>query len=186
MTARRSWAAAVLLGLTAIGAAPAGATPPEEPSPVPAPITPSPVPPPPREGLLAGIGTVLGQTGSAPSGPLGLPDLSALGPALLLAQNPMPAEPGLPAPAAVPNLSAFDPGYLVPLNTDPAAPGEGVAAPGLGPDADSPGTGRLAFLQRLREMYAAGQLQGALLGQRPPGEAPDAGVEATPPAMPPP
>jgi hypothetical protein len=177
MTDRRGWGlVAVLCALALSDAAAAGADP-QDPPPAP--------PAPPAPGLAA-IGTAMAQTGSTPSGPFGLPDLSALGPALLLAQNPMPAEPGLPAPAAVPNLSAFDPGYLVPLNTDPAAPGEGVAAPGLGPDADSPGTGRLAFLQRLREMYAAGQLQGALLGQRPPGEAPDAGVEATPPAMPPP
>lgn len=152
---------------------------------MPAPTTPPAVPPPPPEGLLAGIGTVMGQIGSTPSGPLGLPDLSAIGPALLLAQNPVPTEPGVPAAAAVPNLTAFDPDYLVPLNTDPAAPGEGVPAPGLGPDADSPGTGRLAFLQRLREMYAAGQLQGALLGQRPPEEVSDAAVATAPPTAPP-
>lgn len=164
--------AVALLGLLVVGAAPAGAVPPPEPVPAPAPPPPQPPPPPPPDGLLAGIGSALGQTGSTPSGPLGLPDLSGLGPALLLAQNPLPTEPGVPAPGAIPSLSAFDPGYLLPLNIDPAAPGEGEPAPGIGPNADSPGTGRLAFLQRLREMYATGQLRGALLGQQPPEEVP--------------
>lgn len=157
------------------GAAGAAAEP-AEPPPIPGPPIPEPAPPippvpePAPAGLtdqLARIGNAMGQTGSAPAGPLGLPDLSALGPTLLLAQNPVPSAPGVPAPPEVPSLSAFDPAYLIPLNTDPAAPGAGAPAPGIGPDADSPGTGRLAFLQRLREMYAAGQLRGALLGQQP-------------------
>lgn len=163
---------AVFLGMPS-----ARATPPGEPSPTP----PAPVPP---EGLIAGIGSALGQTGSAPAGPLGLPDLSALGPALLLAQNPAPTPPGVAVPPVAPSLSAFDPAYLVPLNTDPAAPGEGVPAPGLGPHPDNPGTGRLAFLQRLREMYAAGQLRGALLGQQPFEAAPEVPTTPPPPAAP--
>lgn len=135
---------------------------------------PPPVPAPPVAPGLAGIGTVLAQTGSAPAGPLGLPDLSAMGPALLLAQTTTPAGPDQTAPAALPALSAFNPDYLIPLNLTPAAPGAGEPAPGLGPDADSPGTGRIAFLRRLHEMYAAGQLDGALLGQRPPESVPPA------------
>lgn len=151
---------AALLGFALAGAAPAlGA--PEEPAP----------PPPPPTGVLpalAGIGNVLAQSGSAPAGPLGLPDLSAYGPNLVLAQNPVPAAPGTPGQVAAPDFSAFNPGYLLPLNTDPAAPGEGTLAPGIGPDADSAGTGRIAFLRRLHEMYQAGLLDGALLGQQPP------------------
>ena len=97
-----------------------------------------------------------------------------MAPALLLAQTATPAGPDQTAPAAVPALSAFNPDYLVPLNLTPSAPGAGEPAPGLGPDADSPGTGRIAFLRRLHEMYAAGQLDGALLGQRPPETVPPA------------
>ena len=120
---------------------------------------------------LAGIGSVLAQSGGAPAGPLGLPALPALGPTLLLAQYPVPTAPGAPAPAPE-ALSAFDATFLLPQNQEPAAPGAGELAPGIGPDSEHPGTGRIAFLRRLHEMYAAGQLEGALLGQRPPEPAP--------------
>lgn len=126
------------------------------------------------------MGTLLGQTDSPPAGPFGLPDLSTLGPGLLLAQNTTPAVPDQPVRAALPVLSAFNPDYLIPLNLAPAAPGAGELAPGLGPDADSPSTGRIAFLRRLHEMYAAGQLEGALLGQR----APEPDAQTVPPASP--
>lgn len=116
----------------------------------------------------------MGQTGSPAAGPFGLPDLSALGPTLLLAQNAAPTPAGIAAPGQIPNLNAFNPDYLVPLNSEPAPPGEGEPAPGLGPSADSPGTGRLGFLRRIYEMYSAGQLRGALLGQNEPGQAPQA------------
>ena len=142
------------------------------------PAQPVPVPPPaPPTGLfppLADIGNVLAQADSPPSGPLGLPDLSAYAPALLLAQNPVPVAPGdpavppLPGPQ-LPSLSAFNPDYLLGQNLEPSAPGEGTAAPGLGPTAEDSGTGRLSFLRRLYEMYDNGQLEGAFLGQRPTG-----------------
>lgn len=131
------------------------------------PQDPPPPPPPPPASALAGIGSVLAQSGGAPVGPLGLPEMPAIGPTLLLAQYPIPTAPGAPAPVPG-SLSAFDPDFLLPQNLTPAAPGAGEPAPGIGPDAESPGTGRIAFLRRLHEMYAAGQLEGALLGQRPP------------------
>ena len=153
-------AGGALCALALLGAAPATAEPQDPP----------PQPPPPTS-VLAGIGSVLAQSGGTPAGPLGLPALPALGPTLLLAQYPVPTAPGAPAPAPEP-LIAFDPDLLLPQNLQPAAPGAGELAPGIGPDAEHPGTGRIAFLQRLHEMYAAGQLEGALLGQRPPEPAP--------------
>jgi hypothetical protein len=152
------------------------AAPPDEQPVDPAPAAPGGLIPP-----LAAISTVLGQSGSEPAGPLGLPDLSAYAPSLLLAQNSEPAPAGPPgetAPAGppgqvtLPSLSAFNPGYLVPLNLIPASPGQGEPAPGIGPSAEDPSTGRIAFLRRLHEMYEAGLLDGALLGQRPAGAAP--------------
>jgi hypothetical protein len=122
-------------------------------------VTTAPAPPP------SGIGNPLAQAGSASTGPFGLPDLSAHGINLLLGQNPAPAAPGGPAGAAVPSLNPFDPGYLVALNTAPAAPSEGTPATGIGPNSEDPGTGRIAFLRRLHEMYQDGALTGALLGQ---------------------
>lgn len=129
-------------------------------------------PPPPGQTILppggiSVIGSALAQSGSPAAGPLGLPDMSALGANLLLGQYATPSAPSPGAPAAVAPLSAFQSDYLVPQNTKPAAPGQGTPAPGIGPDADNPGTGRIAFLKRLHEMYAAGELKGSLLGQRP-------------------
>ncbi|MEI6254561.1 MAG: hypothetical protein WCP30_17325, partial [Mycobacteriaceae bacterium] len=129
----------------------------------------------------AGIGNVLGQSGSQPGGLLGLPDLSAYGSNLLLGQNPDPATPGTPATPVVPNLSAFNPEYLLGQNAAPAAPGDGATAPGLGPDPDNPGTGRIAFLRRIYEMYDAGALKGSLLGQQPPEQFADQPVAPPPP-----
>lgn len=146
---------------------PAGAAPSDEPSPPPPPPTTGLIPP------LASIGTVLGQTDSAPAGPLGMPDLAAYAPGLLLAQSPDPSVPGQPGPLALPELSAFNPEFLVGQNLAPAAPGEGQPAPGIGPDADDTGTGRVAFLRRIHQMYEAGLLRGALLGQVPPGTVPE-------------
>ena len=156
--------ATVIAGSAALAfASPAAAdeipAPPPEPAPAPGQSI---IPP----GGLS-LGTILAQTGSAPTGPLGLPDMSAYGANLLLGQNVTPAAPGSDTPAGIYPLNAFRSDYLVPLNMTPAAPGQGVPAPGIGPDADSPGTGRIAFLRRLHEMYAAGELEGALLGQKP-------------------
>ena len=137
--------------------APAEPAPPPPPAPAPTGLLPA----------LAGVGNALAQAGSAPTGPLGLPDLSAYGPHLLLGQNPVPAAPGQAPPVSVPSFDAFNPDYLVPLNIAPAAPGEGTPADGLGPTAENPGTGRIAFLRRLYEMYQSGNLDGALLGQLP-------------------
>ena len=78
-------------------------------------------------------------------------------------------------------LSAFNPEYLLGQNLTPAAPGDGTTAPGLGPDQDSPGTGRIAFLRRLYEMYDAGALKGSLLGQQPPEQFADQPVAPPPP-----
>ncbi len=152
-----------LAAWTAVGlccAATAVAAPPDE-----QPAEPVPAPPP---GLIANIGGVLAQSGTAPTGPLGLPDLSAYAPALVLAQNPLPLAPGDAAVPTLPSLSAFNPEYLIGQNASPAAPGEGVPAAGIGPSAEDPGTGRVAFLRRLHEMYEAGLLDGALLGQQSP------------------
>jgi hypothetical protein len=100
---------------------------------------------------------------------LGLPDLSSYASSLLLGQTAAPALPGTPA-AAVPDLRALNPEYLVPLNQDPAAPGQGALAPGIGPNEDIPGAGRISLLRRLYDMYQAGDLRGGLLGQVPPEE----------------
>ncbi len=129
----------------------------------------------------AGIGNPLAQSGNQTAGVLGLPDLSAYGTNLLLGQNTTPAAPGSPAAAVVPNLNAFNPQYLLGQNVAPAAPGAGSPAPGLGPDQDIPGTGRIAFLHRLYEMYQAGGLKGSLLGQQSPDEFEQAGETAPPP-----
>ena len=163
MVAQRWW---VALALTAfvVTAAPAAAAPTDEP-----PTDPSSAPPTPTGWIppAASIGNILAQNGSTPAGPLGLPDLSAYAPNLVLGQNPTPAAPGAVDPAVIPNLSAFNAGYLLPQNLKPAAPGEGTSAPGIGPNQDSPSAGRIAFLRRLHEMYQAGELRGAFLGQLP-------------------
>ena len=153
-----------LLTVAAAGTllAPAAAS--AEPLPTPPPAPPGLIPPP------AAIGDVLAQAGQPPTGPLGLPDLSAYGVNLLLGQTPLPQAPAQGDPAAIPILNAFSPEYLMPQNVAPAAPGEGTPAPGIGPDPDDPGLGRIAFLQRLYEMYRAGDLRGALLGQAPPDQ----------------
>jgi hypothetical protein len=129
---------------------------------------PAPAPPAPAE-LIPAIGNVLAQAGDKPTGPLGLPDLSAYGTNLLLGQTAQPALPGAPA-AAVPDLNAFNPEYLLSQNAVPAAPGEGTPAAGLAPNDDIDGTGRIAFLRRIYEMYQAGGLKGAFLGQQPPDQ----------------
>jgi hypothetical protein len=64
----------------------------------------------------------------------------------------------------------LNPQYLVPLNQDPAAPGQGTLTPGIGPNEDIPGAGRISLLRRLYEMHQAGDLRGGLLGQVPPEE----------------
>ncbi|WP_313673422.1 hypothetical protein [Mycolicibacterium sp.] len=132
----------------------------------------------------ATISNPLGQVG-ADGGPLGLPPVSIAD--VLLGQRPAvpgPAVPGPgvpPAPAAViPSLSAYNPDYLLNLNVDPAPPGQGALAPGIGPNEDIGGMGRIALLRRIYGMYDAGLLRGALLGQNPPGELPLPTPEPTP------
>lgn len=164
----------------AAGAAPAAAD--TDPPPTPT-IVPGPPPPAPA---ISGIGSALGQSGSAPAGPLGLPDLTGYTSNLILGQNPVPSAPGdVPATAvpnpAIPSLSAFNPGYLLPQNLEPAAPGEGTQAPGLGANDDIPGSGRIAFLRRIYEMYQEGSLRGALLGQQSPDEFAQQSDAAPPP-----
>jgi len=164
MAAQRWWVGFALIAFVVATAAPAVAAPvddqPTDPSPAPAAPTGF-IPP------VASFGNILGQSGSDPAGPLGIPDLSAYAPNLVLGQNPVPAAPGTADPAVIPNLSAFNAGYLLPQNLKPAAPGQGTLAPGIGPDKDSPGSGRIAFLRRLHEMYQEGELTGAFLGQLP-------------------
>ena len=172
---RRLVRAAGLAAAALAYAAPAMAEPPPgPPEPTPAPLAPAPAP----ADLIPAIGNVLAQSGDQPAGPLGLPDLSAYGTNLLLGQTAQPDLPGTPA-AAVPNLNAFDPEYLLSQNLTPAAPGQGVSAPGFGPNDDIDGTGRIAFLRRIYEMYQGGALKGALLGQQSPEEF--AAEPATPP-----
>ena len=177
----------LLAALAGIGAALAGAA---NAFADPAPTEP-PIPPPPAAVSVAPnatIGSVLAQNGAPSVGPLGMPDLSAYAPGLLLGQNPVPSAPGAQGVAATPDLHAFNEQYLVPQNVAPAAPGQGVADAGIGPSADAPGTGRLAFLRRLHEMHQGGALDGALLGQVPyeqlgeplPGTAPGPGIYVPP------
>ena len=173
---RPGWA----LGVPAVAAALICAVPAKADEPTPPP--PSPAPAPTFIPQPAGIGNVLAQNGTQPGGLLGLPDLSAYGSNLLLGQTPGQVTPGAPAAAVVPNLSAFNPEYLLGQNASPAAPGEGAPASGLGPDTDSPGTGRIAFLRRLYEMYEAGALKGSLLGQQSPEEFAGEPVAPPPPA----
>jgi len=155
----------------------------------PDPATVAPAPPP--AGYVpppSSIGSALAQSDSTAMGPLGLPDLAAYTPGLLLGQNAVPSAPGSPAAVAAPVLRAFNGDYLLPQNIAPAAPGQGVAADGFGPTPDIPGTGRIAFLRRLHEMYQGGGLAGAFLGQVPdeqlgeplPGTAPAPGIYLPP------
>ena len=184
MTARRWPVGAAVIALAVAPGTPANADAPDEQVtepgltaevlPVPAPPAPGidPAPPAPT-GLIPPISTIgglLGQTGIEPAGPLGLPDLATYGNALVLGQNLVPSIPGTAEQAVTPSLEVFTDEYLVPLNLVPAAPGEGSPAPGIGPNADIPGAGRIAMLRRLHEMYQAGNLTGALLGQLPKDE----------------
>jgi hypothetical protein len=184
MTARRWPVGAVVIALAVVPGASANADAPDEQVTEP-PLTAEvlPVPPPPAPGIdpappaptglippLSTIGGLLGQTGIEPAGPLGLPDLATYGNALVLGQNLVPSVPGTAEQAVTPSLEVFTDEYLVPLNLVPAAPGEGSPAPGIGPNADIPGAGRIAMLRRLHEMYQAGNLTGALLGQLPKDE----------------
>jgi hypothetical protein len=178
MTARRWSIGAAVVALAVVPATPAIADGPDEQVVEPGlaaealPVPPPPAPPAPM-GLIPPISTIgglLGQTGIEPAGPLGLPDLATYGNALVLGQNLVPSVPGTAEQAVTPSLQVFTDEYLVPLNLVPAAPGEGSPAPGIGPNADIPGAGRIAMLRRLHEMYQAGNLTGALLGQLPKDE----------------
>ncbi len=184
MTARRWSIGAAVVALAVMPATPAIADGPDEQVVEPGLAAEAlPVPPPPAPGIdpappapmglippISTIGGLLGQTGIEPAGPLGLPDLATYGNALVLGQNLVPSVPGAAEQAVTPSLQVFTDEYLVPLNLVPAAPGEGSPAPGIGPNADIPGAGRIAMLRRLHEMYQAGNLTGALLGQLPKDE----------------
>jgi hypothetical protein len=158
----RGSALAAGLALGAFACAAPSMADPAPPPPPPAPVAPAPAP----TELIPAIGNVLAQTGDQPTGPLGLPDLSAYGTNLLLGQTAQPALPGAPA-ATVPDLNAFNLEYLLSQNAAPAAPGEGTPAAGLAPNDDIGGTGRVAFLRRIYEMYQSGGLKGSFLGQQP-------------------
>jgi hypothetical protein len=179
------FAAGLGLAVSALVCSPAAVA--DPPPPDPATVAPGAPPadyvPPPSN-----IGSALAQSDSAASGPLGLPDLAAYAPGLLLGQNAVPSAPGAPATVAAPDLRAFNGDYLLPQNVAPAAPGQGVLADGLGPTPQDSSTGRLAFLRRLHGMYQDGGLTGAFLGQVPdeqlgeplPGTAPAPGIYLPP------
>lgn len=160
--------------------APAPAVPANAPAPAPAlpapalaaPALAAPAPGAPTAPAPPGIRSVLGQVGNPTGGLLGLPDLAANSKTMLLGQNAVPSAPTPNAPVQLPQLNGAIPAYLLPLNVNPAPPGQGTLAPGIGPNADIPGGGRISQLHRLYEMYDAGLLKGALLGQNPPGELP--------------
>ena len=109
----------------------------DPPAPDPATVAPAPPPagyvPPP-----SGIGSALAQSDSTAAGPLGLPDLAAYTPGLLLGQNAVPAAPGTPASATAPDLRAFNGDYLLPQNIAPAAPGPGCRRRRFRPHAAGP------------------------------------------------
>ena len=173
MTARRWSIGAALIAVAVAPATMATADGPDDQAVDPSPIAEVlPVPPAPIGFIppLSTIGSLLAQTGIEPAGPLGLPDLSTYGASLLLGQNPAPSAPGTAGQAVVPSLGVYTDEYLVPLNVEPAAPGEGSPAPGIGPNATIPDDGRIALLRRLHQMYEAGNLTGALLGQLPKDE----------------
>ena len=200
-------ASAALICSVPAQAAPDGPTPPPPP-PATALIPPTPPPPPPPlaaesvsaspspspspsspTGFIpqqADIRNVLGQSGPEPGGLLGMPDLSAYASNLMLGQNPVPAAPGAPGAAVMPSLSVFSPEYMIVQNAVPAAPGEGTATPGLAPNQDIPGTGRISILHRIYEMYQDGWLKGSLLGRQSPEEFLAQTAVATPPAVVPP
>ena len=129
---------------------------------------------------------MLGQSGPEPGGLLGMPDLSAYASNLMLGQNPVPAAPGAPGAAVMPSLSVFSPEYMIVQNAVPAAPGEGTATPGLAPNQDIPGTGRISILHRIYEMYQDGGLKGSLLGRQSAEEFAGSPAEPPPPAAVPP
>lgn len=97
--------------------------------------------------IVPALGNVLAQSGSEKAGLFGLPDISAHGGDLLLAQNTAPAAPGGGQVAGIYPLDAFQSNYLLPQYRDTVVLGQGTLAPGIGPDADIPGTGRIAFLE---------------------------------------
>jgi hypothetical protein len=185
-------AAIAVVALALLPMAPAAADPGSPPPVVPVPAPPPPVVPvpAPQPGVLAAeapgplvpaapgqfvpqqarIGNPLSQVGSD-GGLLGIPNLPVTD--LLLGQRPPAPGPGVsPAAPVIPSLNGANPDYLLKLNVAPAAPGEGELAPGLGPNDEIGGMGRIALLRRIYAMYDAGLLKGALLGQNPPGVLP--------------
>ncbi|HPX36885.1 MAG TPA: hypothetical protein PLH92_06050 [Mycobacterium sp.] len=166
---RRNLVAALIAGSALLSVGPAGMSAADDTVP-PAPLPAEAAAPPQRiipPDIVPALGNVLAQSGSEKAGLFGLPDISAHGGDLLLAQNTAPAAPGGGQVAGIYPLDAFQSNYLLPQYETPAVLGQGTPAPGIGPDADIPGTGRIAFLRRLHEMYAAGDLKGSLLGQMP-------------------
>lgn len=83
----------------------------------------------------------------------------------LLEQHAVPSAPG-GLSGVPPDLSGVTNGNLLPQNIEPSAPGQGQifgVAPGTEKDVLS--TGELA--KQLWDLYRAGYLRGALLGQTP-------------------
>jgi|KBSSwiStaDraftv2_1062776.scaffolds.fasta_scaffold12233_2 hypothetical protein len=147
---------------TAIGTASLAAADPPPPPEVPIDAPPAPEPMSYRDALRAGP---LAQSNDTSPGIAGLPDLSALGDQLLLGQTSVPALPGA-GPAGIPIPNALNNSYLLPQNVKPAAPGDGQIF-GVEPGQENADIKRRDYLHRLYEMYQAGGLEGALLGQRP-------------------
>jgi hypothetical protein len=120
----------------------------------------------------------LAQSNDSTPGIAGLPNLSGAGNQILLGQTSNPAPPGTD-PGVAPNANALNNSYLLPQNVMPSAPGEGQIV-GIEPGQENADVTRREYLHRLLTMYQAGGLDGALLGQRPVGQAPDQGVSPPP------
>jgi hypothetical protein len=136
-----------------------------------------------QEGL-----NVLAQNGQDSAGPgsLGAPPISGLDQSTVLAQNPLPTAPG-PNPGVVPDLNPFNNAYGIGQCDVPSAPGK-CDQFGVAPGDENADITRRRWFGRYIDMYRAGMLKGALLGQMPqeqlgealPGTAPPPGTNIPP------
>lgn len=117
--------------------------------------------------IVPALGNVLAQSGSEKAGLFGLPDISAHGGDLLLAQNTAPAAPGGGQVAGIYPLDAFQSNYSLPQYETPAVLGRAPRPPGSDRCRHSGHRPDRLPEAALHEMYAAGDLKGSLLGQMP-------------------
>jgi hypothetical protein len=94
--------------------------------------------------------------------------INATDPTVLLGQRPDAANPDAP-PLGPLNLNPLNNANLLPQNLIPSAPGEGTMV-GVPRGQESENTTFRGLLSRLSDMFHAGDLAGAGLGQRPPSE----------------